>query len=259
MAQDVVINGTTYPAVESVALSDADGNVTMYYPDAVRYNPQTLTDEQKTQARENIGASDKTSVPNSATVNEDNELVMQHTEGDAVAELFKVALPAGGSEWEEVAGITTEEEVVSITIPLTKDDAMKISNAGNVNLVGWVKASKEETYTEHGTLTVAIRNVRANGSVMVDYKFFENDTAVPRSDLSYITLASVSAKVENDGVAWISRIVKRIAVQNQTATVKDMGYATKAIGFDSQSTTFEIKIDSSIKMGATTSFSISVK
>lgn len=33
MAQDVVVNGTTYPAVESVALRDANGNVTMFYPD----------------------------------------------------------------------------------------------------------------------------------------------------------------------------------------------------------------------------------
>lgn len=32
MAQNVVINGTTYPAVESVALRDTSGNVTMYYP-----------------------------------------------------------------------------------------------------------------------------------------------------------------------------------------------------------------------------------
>lgn len=56
MPNDVVINGTTYPAVESVALTDANGNVTQYYPDAVRYVEQTLTDEQKAQARENIGA-----------------------------------------------------------------------------------------------------------------------------------------------------------------------------------------------------------
>ena len=32
MEQDVVINGTTYPAVESVALKDENGNVIMFYP-----------------------------------------------------------------------------------------------------------------------------------------------------------------------------------------------------------------------------------
>lgn len=56
MAQDIVINGTTYPAVESVALTGANGDVTMFYPDAVRYVEQALTDEQKAQARANIGA-----------------------------------------------------------------------------------------------------------------------------------------------------------------------------------------------------------
>lgn len=55
MAQDVVINGTTYPAVETVALTDANGNTTLYYPDAVRYVEQNLTEEQKAQARQNIG------------------------------------------------------------------------------------------------------------------------------------------------------------------------------------------------------------
>lgn len=39
----------------------------------------------------------KETIPNSATVNEDNELIMQRAEGDAVSELFKVALPQGGS------------------------------------------------------------------------------------------------------------------------------------------------------------------
>lgn len=140
MAQDVVINGTTYPAVESVALSDAGGNVTMYYPDAVRYNPQTLTDEQKAQARENIGAVGATAVPNSATVNEDNELVMQRTDGDAVSELFKVALPAsgnGGGKWELIQDVTLTEDVAEVTLGngvSYKDTAlvvspMKINNA----------------------------------------------------------------------------------------------------------------------------------
>ena len=56
MSQDVVINGTTYPGVESISLQDSEGNTRMYFPNAVRYVPQTLTDEQKAQARENIGA-----------------------------------------------------------------------------------------------------------------------------------------------------------------------------------------------------------
>lgn len=57
MAQDVIINGTTYPAVETVALTDANGNTTLYYPDAVQYGAeQSLDDTQKQRARQNIGA-----------------------------------------------------------------------------------------------------------------------------------------------------------------------------------------------------------
>ena len=59
MAESVVINGTTYPEVEAVALGNGNGEKTLYYPDAVRYHAQTLTEEQKAQARENIGATSK--------------------------------------------------------------------------------------------------------------------------------------------------------------------------------------------------------
>ncbi len=55
MAQDVVVNGTTYPDVETVVMTDKSGNTIPYYPDAVRYSAQTLTEAQKEQARKNIG------------------------------------------------------------------------------------------------------------------------------------------------------------------------------------------------------------
>lgn len=56
MAQDLIVNGVTYPAVEAMEMTTAAGEKVVFYPDAVRYNAQTLTDEQKAQARENIGA-----------------------------------------------------------------------------------------------------------------------------------------------------------------------------------------------------------
>ena len=59
MAQDIVINGVTYPDVESIALTDANGNTVMFYSDAVRYTGQSLTEGQKSMARENIGAVDR--------------------------------------------------------------------------------------------------------------------------------------------------------------------------------------------------------
>ncbi len=89
MAQDVVINGTTYPAVESVSLRDGNGNETMYYPDAVRYVPQELTEEQKAQVRQNIG------IPDSGG-NAENVPDYWLTELDEGAEAINTALCTAG-------------------------------------------------------------------------------------------------------------------------------------------------------------------
>lgn len=56
MSKNIVVNGVTYNDVESIEMTDAEGNPVMYYDDAVRYNPQSLTEAQKAQARANIGA-----------------------------------------------------------------------------------------------------------------------------------------------------------------------------------------------------------
>lgn len=55
MSENVVVNGVSYNGVDALALIRADGTVVTFYPDAVRYNEQTLTEAQKAQARENLG------------------------------------------------------------------------------------------------------------------------------------------------------------------------------------------------------------
>jgi hypothetical protein len=55
MSENVVINDTTYNGVDSLALLRPDGTVVTFYPDAVRYNPQNLSEPQKAQARQNLG------------------------------------------------------------------------------------------------------------------------------------------------------------------------------------------------------------
>lgn len=62
MPEDIVINGTTYPDVSSLQMNNSNGEKVVFYPDAVRYNPQTLTNEQKIQARSNIGAANAEAV-----------------------------------------------------------------------------------------------------------------------------------------------------------------------------------------------------
>lgn len=55
MAENIVANGVTYNAVDTVSFVNENGEDVAFYPDAVRYNAQELTEEQKEQARLNIG------------------------------------------------------------------------------------------------------------------------------------------------------------------------------------------------------------
>ena len=61
--------------------------------------------------KEEIAAMADTTVPNAATVNDANELVMQRAEGDVVTELFKTALPAGGGSGIEVSGAAVGQTI----------------------------------------------------------------------------------------------------------------------------------------------------
>lgn len=56
MSENIVINGTKYPGVSALKMVNENGKEVAFYPDAVRYNHQTLSEEEKTQARSNIGA-----------------------------------------------------------------------------------------------------------------------------------------------------------------------------------------------------------
>ena len=56
MAENLVINEVTYPEVKAISVETTEGEQAMYYPDAVRYTEQTLTEAQQEQARTNIAA-----------------------------------------------------------------------------------------------------------------------------------------------------------------------------------------------------------
>lgn len=68
MAENLLINGVTYNNVNSISVPNEHGEETFFYPDAVRYNAQELTDEQKAQARENIGAASSEEIANKTTI-----------------------------------------------------------------------------------------------------------------------------------------------------------------------------------------------
>lgn len=54
MAENIKINGTVYPDVDVISMTTETGEQVGFYPDAIRYNEQRLTEDQKAQARQNI-------------------------------------------------------------------------------------------------------------------------------------------------------------------------------------------------------------
>ena len=133
MGDNIQVNGITYPNVESLSLETPEGKNVMYYPDAVRYNEQELTEEQQTQARENIGAAsaeevkrqseeiagkiDKTQLSQEAGDSE--SLIMSQK---AVTDLVAEAVESGGGtiEYETVGSVeemtdTSKSYVLSST------------------------------------------------------------------------------------------------------------------------------------------------
>ena len=61
--------------------------------------------------KEEIAAMADATVPNAATVNDANELVMQRADGDVVKELFKTKLPVGGGSGIEVSGAAVGQTI----------------------------------------------------------------------------------------------------------------------------------------------------
>ena len=79
MSENIVINGKTYTGTEAVDLLNENGETVFFYPDAVRYNKQTLTEEQKAQARENIGAAEETPT-HTATYNDGDTVELNNVQ-----------------------------------------------------------------------------------------------------------------------------------------------------------------------------------
>lgn len=87
--------------------------------ETARKDIQTLEEHILKTDKSLTDKADITTVPNSATVNADNELVVQRADGDAISELFRVALPAGGeggSEWELIQDVTLTEDVAEVSL-----------------------------------------------------------------------------------------------------------------------------------------------
>ena len=91
--EDDLITVTNYPNKKFIMVSTNRMIFSFTYDENGRFVSETKTYQANVQQLDEV----KETVPNSATVNNVNELVMQRTDGDAVSELFKVALPQGGA------------------------------------------------------------------------------------------------------------------------------------------------------------------
>ena len=90
--EDDLITVTNYPNKKFIMVSTNRMIVSFTYDE----NGQFVSENKTYQANVQQLDEAKATIPNSATVNNVNELVMQRTDGDAVSELFKVRLPQGG-------------------------------------------------------------------------------------------------------------------------------------------------------------------
>lgn len=90
--EDDLITVTNYPNKKFIMVSTNRMIVSFTYDENGQFVSETKTYQANVQQLDEA----KATIPNSATVNEDNELVMQRADGDAVSELFKVRLPQGG-------------------------------------------------------------------------------------------------------------------------------------------------------------------
>lgn len=118
--EDDLITVTNYPNKKFIMVSTNRMIVSFTYDENGQFVSETKTYQANVQQLDDA----KATIPNSATVNEENELVMQRTDGDAVSELFKVALPQGG-------GSTDIPDTLPNPHPLTFTGAVEATYDGS--------------------------------------------------------------------------------------------------------------------------------
>lgn len=241
MAQDVVVNGTTYPAVESVALTDGNGNVTQYYPDAVRYVLQSLTDAQKAQARQNIGAAGADEINSDAYKQAIANLVVAHLLGQPVVGIvdsdnniiLNGTLPLGtytlkyegaNDEYSEIVQLTiTEEDKIGYTnvLPLAQEYASTAPYVGSDGSVGYGNGMRISTSSASTTYMKADTDANVDTTALIPVKrgdvlrFKNCNLKVTPADTSYGTriLALDSSKaLVTGGNALYNNIANRLPV-----------------------------------------------
>lgn len=117
MAENLIVNDVTYPQVEALSLTSNTGEQIVFYPDAVRYVEQELTDEQKAQARENIGA--KPSISTITYNTSTNQWTINYADGTS-ATVTGPTIPSTNVEFGQgYASCSTSASTAAKTASLT--------------------------------------------------------------------------------------------------------------------------------------------
>ena len=159
MAENLVVNGVVYNGVDSISMQNENGEKVPFYPDAVRYNAQTLTEEQKAQARANIGAQEA----KTETVLSDNlfdkttavtgSLFYHSGEGPSLttnSNGFYCYVPLRGvGTYRTILYVTLYSESYAKRVPILKEDKTFIQNlTGKLTYIDDKYAYLEFTVTE---------------------------------------------------------------------------------------------------------------
>lgn len=240
MAEDIVINGTTYNGVNVLALKNKDGRTVSFYPDAIRYTAQTLTDEQKEQARENIGIDEAFKSGIVADVIEEGALpyiagngttegvwtgtsdkITAYSEGLTILYKINVAGVSGGStlninglgaipvKRNASTAVTTTYPVGSIVmltysggVWLTADyDANTKTTAGTSNKVdAKMYLVGGTSQSSSGVTTYSNKNVY----IGTDNRLYSNDVVVPTIDeVVSATKSRITLGLHTDGLVYL--------------------------------------------------------
>lgn len=219
MAQDVVINGITYPAVEAVALSDSEGNTTYYYPDIT---PAYIVAEAERVAKAvQTTRTAKTLVFSAASdfhlfngnVNHNASLISARYAGIGIRELRKrMSLDFAGyfGDFSWGAADHTAEQVMRdiTTVRLTADSSIpEIWCVGNHDINYGKKRDRLLTLDEiYAHIGVNSHGIKPYENIERGYGYVDFETQKVR--VVYLNTCDASDWTVTEGVAaqseWIS-------------------------------------------------------
>lgn len=186
---------------------------------AVLYSAQTLTDEQKAQARANIGAVSKTGL---YLGRHEDGLLYLYIDGVPVGD--GVDLPAGGID----GYITPDKQIVFNNLPDGEYTLAYINDDGSVVPIGAMEKDTNVYYTVTNTLTQCTSNNSAT-KVVQGGSYSATITAKSGYELESVAVTMGGSPVSvNGGVINIANVTGNIVITAVATEIQTSGYTNLA-------------------------------